>query len=78
MYYRNSQAAIVVYDIQNRDSFHRAKCWVTTLRNQVIFLLLQFILNSFVMCIHFIHLPKESTDQRHCIGRKQMRTVEMS
>lgn len=36
MYYRNSQAAIVVYDIQNRDSFHRAKCWVTTLRSQVI------------------------------------------
>lgn len=35
MYYRNSQAAVVVYDIQNSDSFQRAKCWVTTLKNQV-------------------------------------------
>lgn len=35
MYYRNSQAAVVVYDIQNRDSFQRAKSWVTTLKNQV-------------------------------------------
>lgn len=36
MYYRGAQAAIVVYDIQNRDSFQRAKTWVKELQRQVI------------------------------------------
>lgn len=35
MYYRGAQAAIVVYDIQNQDSFHRAKAWVKELHKQV-------------------------------------------
>lgn len=35
MYYRGAQAAIVVYDIQNRDSFQRAKTWVKELQRQV-------------------------------------------
>ncbi|XP_060644719.1 ras-related protein Rab-5A-like isoform X1 [Drosophila nasuta] len=34
MYYRNAQAAIVVYDIQNQDSFQRAKTWLKELRKQ--------------------------------------------
>lgn len=37
MYYRGAQAAIVVYDIQNRDSFQRAKTWVKELQRQVIY-----------------------------------------
>ena len=32
MYYRGSQAALVVYDIMNADSFRRAKAWVKELR----------------------------------------------
>lgn len=36
MYYRGAQAAIVVYDIQNQDSFQRAKTWVKELQRQVI------------------------------------------
>lgn len=39
MYYRGAQAAIVVYDIQNRDSFQRAKTWVKELQRQVIVLI---------------------------------------
>jgi len=35
MYYRGAQAAIVVYDIQNQDSFQRAKTWVKELHKQV-------------------------------------------
>lgn len=35
MYYRGAQAAIVVYDIQNQDSFQRAKTWVKELQRQV-------------------------------------------
>lgn len=35
MYYRGAQAAIVVYDIQNQDSFLRAKTWVKELQRQV-------------------------------------------
>lgn len=35
MYYRGAQAAIVVYDIQNQDSFARAKTWVKELQRQV-------------------------------------------
>lgn len=37
MYYRGAQAAIVVYDIQNQDSFQRAKTWVKELQRQVNF-----------------------------------------
>ncbi len=32
MYYRGAQAALVVYDITNVDSFRRAKMWVRELR----------------------------------------------
>ena len=32
MYYRGSQAAIVVYDITNADTFARAKTWVKELQ----------------------------------------------
>jgi len=34
MYYRGAQAAIVVYDITNYDSFERAKSWVNELQRQ--------------------------------------------
>jgi len=34
MYYRGAQAAIVVYDITNPDSFERAKTWVKELQRQ--------------------------------------------
>ena len=34
MYYRGAQAAIVVYDITNADSFTRAKNWVKELQRQ--------------------------------------------
>nr|QBH73332.1 rab5 [Liposcelis bostrychophila] len=34
MYYRGAQAAIVVYDIQNQDTFGRAKTWVKELQRQ--------------------------------------------
>jgi small GTP-binding protein len=34
MYYRGAQAAIVVYDITNYDSFERAKAWVKELQRQ--------------------------------------------
>ncbi|XP_032820686.1 ras-related protein Rab-5A-like [Petromyzon marinus] len=34
MYYRGAQAAIVVYDITNLDSFARAKTWVKELQRQ--------------------------------------------
>ncbi|XP_057584183.1 ras-related protein Rab-5A-like isoform X1 [Hippopotamus amphibius kiboko] len=34
MYYRGAQAAIVVYDITNEDSFARAKNWVKELQRQ--------------------------------------------
>jgi GTPase SAR1 family protein len=32
MYYRGAQAALVVYDLTNLDSFRRAKMWVRELR----------------------------------------------
>ena len=35
MYYRGAQAAIVVYDITNPDTFARAKNWVKELQRQV-------------------------------------------
>lgn len=34
MYYRGAQAAIVVYDITNQDTFSRAKSWVKELQRQ--------------------------------------------
>merc|ERR1711894_144166 len=34
MYYRGAQAAIVVYDITNADTFTRAKTWVRELQKQ--------------------------------------------
>ncbi|MBV94828.1 Ras-related protein Rab-5C, partial [Eschrichtius robustus] len=34
MYYRGAQAAIVVYDITNTDTFARAKNWVKELQRQ--------------------------------------------
>lgn len=34
MYYRGAQAAIVVYDITNQDTFGRAKTWVKELQRQ--------------------------------------------
>lgn len=34
MYYRGAQAAIVVYDITNQDTFARAKSWVKELQRQ--------------------------------------------
>ena len=34
MYYRGAQAAIVVYDITNQDTFMRAKTWVKELQRQ--------------------------------------------
>eukprot|EP00162_Nutomonas_longa_P007987 comp18171_c0_seq2/m.32020 comp18171_c0_seq2/g.32020 ORF comp18171_c0_seq2/g.32020 comp18171_c0_seq2/m.32020 type:complete len:129 (-) comp18171_c0_seq2:117-503(-) len=34
MYYRGAAAAIVVFDITNKDSFNRAKSWVKELQKQ--------------------------------------------
>ncbi|CAH8466159.1 unnamed protein product [Schistosoma turkestanicum] len=34
MYYRGSQAAVVVYDITNQNSYERAKTWVNELRER--------------------------------------------
>ena len=34
MYYRGAQAAIIVYDITNADTFARAKVWVKELQRQ--------------------------------------------
>lgn len=56
MYYRGAQAAIVVYDIQNQDSFVRAQTWVKELQRQVsdvrsdFFWFLTLSINSF--CSH--------------------------
>lgn len=36
MYYRGANAAVVVYDIQSRDSFQSAKTWVRELQEEVI------------------------------------------
>lgn len=46
MYYRGAQAAIVVYDIQNQDSFQRAKTWVKELQRQVITILFKLHTNK--------------------------------
>lgn len=34
MYYRGAQAAIVVYDVTNADTFQRAKAWVRELNEK--------------------------------------------
>ena len=34
MYYRGAQAAVVVYDITNQESFAKAKSWVKELQRQ--------------------------------------------
>ena len=34
MYYRGAQAAIVVYDISNKETFHKAQTWVKELQRQ--------------------------------------------
>ncbi|VDO91139.1 unnamed protein product [Schistosoma curassoni] len=34
MYYRGAQAAVVVYDITNQNSFERAKSWVNELQEK--------------------------------------------
>lgn len=36
MYYRGAHGAIIVYDIQSRESFNCAKSWVQILRQEVI------------------------------------------
>ena len=36
MYYRNAQAAVVVYDITNADTFERAKKWVSEFQRQAL------------------------------------------
>ena len=47
MYYRGAQAAIVVYDITNADTFERAKSWVKELQRQVWSLELRlYVLNT--------------------------------
>lgn len=35
MYYRNAQAAIVVYDISDEESYDRAKYWLKKLKREV-------------------------------------------
>jgi GTPase SAR1 family protein len=34
MYYRGAQAAVVVYDLTNADTFGRAKSWIKELQRQ--------------------------------------------
>lgn len=34
MYYRNAQAAVVVYDIRSSETFRKAKQWVKELQRQ--------------------------------------------
>lgn len=48
MYYRGAQAAIVVYDIQNQDSFQRAKTWVKELQRQVIITMSTVMMNQLI------------------------------
>ena len=47
-FYRGAQAAIVVYDITNADTFARAKTWVRELQRQVS-MILPFILLSEIL-----------------------------
>lgn len=76
MYYRGAQAAIVVYDIQNQDSFQRAKTWVKELQRQVSDYLLTsqpFSLFSQkkqkLISKHFVF--SGFTEHRHSFGWKQ-------
>lgn len=48
MYYRGAQAAIVVYDITNADTFTRAKNWVKELQRQVC---TQFYFGAYLLII---------------------------
>lgn len=65
MYYRGAQAAIVVYDIQNQDSFVRAQTWVKELQRQVSFISLCFLCyNNFTYLNSFLGF----TQYRHSIG----------
>ena len=43
MYYRGAQAAIIVYDVTNVDTFARAKVWVKELQVSSIFILFSSI-----------------------------------
>jgi GTPase SAR1 family protein len=60
MYYRGAQAAIVVYDIQNQDSFVRAQTWVKELQRQVS----QAVLPTPLPLIH-IHIPSSLGITQH-------------
>lgn len=55
MYYRGAQAAIVVYDIQNQDSFQRAKTWVKELQRQVYFIYRSAIVSMIISNIFRKH-----------------------
>ena len=52
MYYRGAQAAIVVYDITNADTFARAKNWVKELQRQVLNFVLKYIFSIHVFDIY--------------------------
>ena len=52
MYYRGAQAAIVVYDITNADTFARAKNWVKELQRQVLNFILKYIFSIHVFDIY--------------------------
>lgn len=54
MYYRGAQAAIVVYDIQNQDSFMRAQTWVKELQRQVSNLLCDAVCELFFFVITLV------------------------
>ena len=49
MYYRGAQAAIVVYDITNADTFERAKSWVKELQRQVLKVRMVYLHLDFIM-----------------------------
>ena len=62
-FYRGAQAAIVVYDITNADTFARAKTWVRELQRQVS-TILPFILlsetnlkttSTYIVNVHYIY-----------------------
>ena len=61
-FYRGAQAAIVVYDITNADTFARAKTWVRELQRQVS-IILPFILlsetnkttSTYIVNVHYIY-----------------------
>ena len=51
MYFRGAQAAIVVYDITNADTFARAKTWVRELQRQVSIIKLSFAIRLAAMLL---------------------------